>query len=461
MKARHSSLSLFAACLLISAQAGAATFGLDTAGGEPLYQSPLPIDVYNYSRHNDLLDISILNAAGETVPHALLPGAPMRPLASMIKTIRLPVFTVQTRAPATADDLRLALEKSNEKTTISITRTSNDKDIKTIFLLDAGEKHDAIQKLTLDWAGSDGKLMEVELLASDDLNNWTSIGHATLLKITNTAGTVLQDNVVPDSPSKARYLQLRTINEAEDFNLAGVDAQMASYAIVTPPKLLWQKLQFTGRTQDNQHTNIEFEAAGHYPAESVRVGLPDDNTITTVKINVRNKVSESWRYLAEASIYRLIQQKKTLSNPDIALPLTTARYWQLQFNTDSGGIGVANPELSLGWPTQTIVWNARGSAPFTMQVGEPATTGSNRIRIDTLIPGYKTEKIQPLPIATIKFEAGHAASTSIPANNTWSTPADNKRWWLWGGLLLGILALAGMALSLLKSGSASSPPDQS
>lgn len=459
MKARHSRLSLFAACLLISAQAWATTFRLDTAGGEPLYQSPLPVEVYNYSRNNDLHDISILNAAGETVPYALLPSAPMRPLASMVRTVRLPVFTVQTKAPATADDLRLALKESNDTTTISITRKADDKDVRTLFLLDAGEKHDAIQKLTLDWAGSDGKLMEVELLASDDLNSWTNIGNATLLKITNTAGAVLQDSIVPNSPSKARYLQLRTVNEVEGFNLTSVEAQMASYSIVTP-KLLWQKLQFIGRTQNNQHTNIEFEAAGHYPAESVRVGLPDDNTITTVKINVRNKVSESWRNLAEASIYRLVQQKKTLSNPDIVLPLTTARYWQLQFNTDSGGIGAASPTLSLGWPTQTIVWNARGSAPFTMQVGEAATTSSNRIRIETLIPDYKAEKIQQLPVTTIQFEAAQTAATSIPVNNTWSTPADNKRWWLWGGLLLGILVLAGMALSLLKSGTASSS-DQS
>ncbi|MGZ8253105.1 MAG: DUF3999 family protein, partial [Methylophilaceae bacterium] len=173
-------------------------------------------------------------------------------------------------------------------------------------------------------------------------------------------------------------------------------------------------------------------------------------------ISVRNKPDEPWRHISNASVYRLVERSPagkitTLTSPDISIYPTVARYWQLQFNTATGGIGASTPSLALGWPTQTMVWNARGNAPFTLQTGQAEI--ASHVTIASLIPDFKPEKLQQLPLAIIQLK-----STALPgetaakaANSSWSSAEDNKRWWLWGGLLLGVLVLTGMALSLLKS----------
>jgi len=74
----------------------------------------------------------------------------------------------------------------------------------------------------------------------------------------------------------------------------------------------------------------------------------------------------------------------------------------------------------------------------------------NNVSIASLIPEYKIEKIQTLANAGLTLEVSTNNSTTEQAN-TWTAPIDYKRWVLWGGLFLGVLLLAGMAFSLLKT----------
>lgn len=145
-----------------------------------------------------------------------------------------------------------------------------------------------------------------------------------------------------------------------------------------------------------------------------------------------------------------MQQGKTFTSPNVVLSPTVARYWCLQFNLSSGGIGAENPSLPLGWLPSTVVWSACGQAPFTLHVGEKHSIDSN-VSIATLIPDYKIEKNQALTNSnlTLEVSANNAASEQVA--NTWVSPIDYKRWLLWGGLFLGVLLLACMEFSLVKT----------
>jgi hypothetical protein len=218
------------------------------------------------------------------------------------------------------------------------------------------------------------------------------------------------------------------------------------------PQLVLQSIQFIARSEDPKKglVNIDFESAGHFPASYLQIKLPQNNTITSTTIQVRNNINEPWEYLTTASVYRLMQQGKTFTNPDVVLSPTVARYWRLQFNQSSGGIGAENPSLSLGWLPSTVVWNARGQAPFTLHVGEKPSIVNN-VSIASLIPDYKIEKILALVKSGITLEVSANNTTTEQVANTWVAPIDYKRWLLWGGLFLGVLLLAGMAFSLLKT----------
>lgn len=465
-------LLLTSSLLWLATPAVAASFKLEATGGEPLYRSEVPLAVYQSTRQDRLGDITIRNAANERVPHVLLEKALLLPPVPATDSIlKLPLFplasdalqhtTISGAQASTTEQLRIALEKNANNTTVSISQGAANSATSRLYLLDAGDKHAPINKLTLDWTQTDANMMAMEVLASDDLIRWSTVGQGVLLKTVNDAGAILQNSITLDSPSSARYLQLRSSQNAQAFTLTSAEAHVSN-AVNEPASLLWQALAHGKRRDDANSglSTIEFEADGRYPAELLRIQLAENNTIATVRVAVRNTLDEPWRSITAASLYRMTQrgansqgnsQGNTLTNPDISIYPTVARYWQLQFNQATGSIGAGSPGLALGWPVQTLVWNARGSRPFSLQTG--ATTNVNHVTIASLIPDFKPEKLKQLPLAVISLNNPTSTMPTIAANS-WSAqpaPQAKQRWWLWGGLVLGVLMLAGMAVSLLKS----------
>jgi hypothetical protein len=436
---------------LTSAPASAASFKLEANGNEPFYQSILTKQVYQYTRSDELQDLTISNAAGESVPYALIPYEALHPqTATSQNRKKLILFPIQESSLASPNKLRIQLEKHVGDTTLNVISSETTSKTNSVYLLDAGKEHAPLETLIVDWQGSEGKLLAVDVLTSDDLENWSHAGSAVLLKTATTNNSILQNTITLDHATEARYLQIRPIepSSTKTFNLTQASAEYSKVQTITP-NLLWQSINFTARKQDNKtgQVNIDFESLGRYPASYLRLQLPQDNTITTVTIQIRNSTNEEWSYLTTASAYHLKQKSKTFTSPDIMLTPTVARYWRLQFNQSSGGIGAENPTLSLGWLPPTVVWNARGQAPFTLHVGENPNI-VNSVDVASLIPDYKIEKIQQLVKAGIEEEV--SANTGAAANS-WLTPINYKRWLLWGGLFLGVLLLAGMAYSLLKN----------
>lgn len=436
---------------LTSAPASAASFRLEANGNEPFYQSILTKQVYQYTRSDELQDLTISNAAGESVPYALIPYAALHPqTATSHNRKKLILFPIQESSLASPNKLRIQLEKNVGDTTLNVIASETTSKTNSVYLLDAGKEHAPLQTLIVDWQGSEGKLLAVEVLASDDLENWSHSGNAVLLKTATANNSILQNTITLDNATEARYLQIRLIepDNNKTFNLTLANAEYSKVQTITP-NLLWQRINFMARKQDHKtgQVNIDFESLGRYPASHLRLQLPQDNTITTVTIQIRNSTNKEWTYLTTASAYRLKQKSQTFTSPDVVLSPTVARYWRLQFNQSSGGIGAENPTLSLGWLPPTVVWNARGQAPFMLHVGENPNF-VNSVDVASLIPDYKIEKIQQLIKANIVEEV--SANTGATAN-PWLTPIDYKRWLLWGGLLLGVLLLAGMAYSLLKT----------
>lgn len=69
----------------------------------------------------------------------------------------------------------------------------------------------------------------------------------------------------------------------------------------------------------------------------------------------------------------------------------------------------------------------------------------NKMSISRMMPNYQLKKIHQLPKATLQLR------TSTTPQDAWESAPDYKRWLLWGGLFIGVLLLARMAFSLLKS----------
>ncbi len=443
---------LIAGLSLYTSSATAVTFPLEVEGQEAFYQTSIPAAVYRYSQTMQLQDIQITNGHGERVPHALIPSSLLYPEIRRNQQKSLQVFPVQAQALNSPEQLRLQLQQAGQQTTLSLTQAAS-ADARAIFLVDLGEQRINIEKLVLDWSGALDQVIELEVLASENLLNWQAVGRGALLKTSQSAEQLQLSEIQTSVPTSARYLQLRTAKPGQQFTLSNLTAIMVDVQ-QTPVLSTWQTLALSNREQDKKtaSTRITFEADGRYPASLLRIRLPEDNTITRVSIYSRINEQDDWRLLTHAPVHRMSKDGKTQQQPDIQISPSTARYWQLQFHDADGGIGQQSPEFILGWPTQGLLWNARGTGPFNLQLADsdipPRQTGINH-----LYPNMKSSDLQKIPEAPLRLDT-HQIEQSATA---WETPRDNKVWALWGGLLLGVLALIGMVWSLLRNPPGTTP----
>ena len=439
--------------LLASAPAMAASFKLDVKDSKPFYQTGVPLEIYKQTHSSNLQDLTITNAAGEQVPYALIPYEELHSDTTKRKeTISLQFSPVKISALQNPVNLRLELEKSAVATTINVTANDVKPSASTVFLIDLGTKYPPINELLIDWQDGENTLHHMQVLSSVDLKSWADAGDATLLNTTS-ASSITQHAIKLDnnwnSLNNARYLQIRPadVNDTGTITITKIQARYDTIQ-TAEATALWQAPRFIAREGDDKTglINIDFESFGHYPVSRLKVWLPQANTITNSTIFVRNATNQPWKQVAYRALRRHAESEpfSSISN----LPAVDARYWRLQFNQAQGGIGTESPALYLGWLAPTIVWSARGQAPFTLAVGESPSI-VNTIPISTMIPNYDAQTVNNLPVANLII--ANQVAQNAQAANTWVTPRDYKAWLLWGGLVLGVLLLAGMAYSLLKS----------
>lgn len=434
--------SLFSLCF--NSAAVAVTLKVELQGSEPLYQTTLTKEVYQHSRTEGLADVTIHNNSGEQVPYARVDYATLHPYQAQTSLSTLKLFPIQEQTLTNTSALKLQLSQTGDSTHISVDQENTGTHSKTIYLVDAGENHKPLQNFVLTWQGQEGILINVEVLSSDNLKDWHNVGQGVLLKTKAQGNSIEQNSLHLDTPNQSRYFQLRAINSMAGFNITQVQAQFA----LEPEQVqatLWEDIPFMQRLQAKGEINIDFEALGHYPASAIRIHLPQENTITHVQIFVRNNINDPWQIIGAESLYRMVKEGKAIHNPDITIQPQTARYWRLRFNENSGGLGQQNPILSLGWLPDTLVWNARGGAPFSLRVGE-APASVNLLGLESLIPHHDMTKLKSLPVA--RLSPGNA---ELAQASSWATAPDYRRWLLWGGLILGVVLLGGMVVSLLKN----------
>jgi hypothetical protein len=435
----------FALFLLFANPAFSADFTLQPVGNEPLYRTSLEKAVYQLSHTSQIQDISITNAAGEQVPYALVPESLLYPnTVHQTSSVNLPVFTITQANLAQPERLQITLNSSTSSRDLHISVEGKQPETTPLFLIDAGEHHPAYATLQAEWQGGDDQLITVTLSESHDLKTWQPLGNAALLRTSAGSQQILQNKIALNTDFTMRYLQIEPASQ-QDFKLTSVSAEIAKTEKISSP-LSWQNISFLNRETDSKTGQVRliYEADGRYPTSQLRIQLPQENTITRVSLLVRNQTSQPWVYVGNAALYRTTQHGQAYQNPDITIQPSVARYWQLRFEPSEGGIGTQNPTLSLGWQPQAIVWNARGSAPFTLHVGTN-TSAITAVALETLYPNASSQKLQQLPEAKLQM-----ASDSDIKPSAWQEADSHQNWPLWAGLLLGVLVLGMMAYSLIK-----------
>ncbi len=420
---------------------------LTLSGSEALHELPLPDKAYQGALRPDLADICIFNGSGEPVPFVLVPStAPQAPA----ETRPLPIFPLPAASAGSATGMALQVKTDATGAIVNLTTTPGQAPARppTGYILDATRLEQLVAGLDLAWTVPAGNYLgTVQVAVSDDMEHWTHHAAGAVASLRAGSSTLERQNV-EFSVVKAKYYRLYLIPEQGAPCLIGATARLAP--TTSEPLRHWRTL--TAAPVKGRPGEYLVDTGGHLPIDRLRLRFPEENTLVRATFSSRPDEKTSWTVRHQGLLYRLHQGGSELESTAVALPATTDRYWLIRIEDSGGGLGTGLPLLEVGWFPHRLVFVSRGPTPFLLAYGsarEGLCAPTDDAFLTTLqSPGQ--DKVQPAPASAGPQESlgGRAAlRPRIPAT-TWKKAA------LWGGLVLGVVLLAGMAARLWRQMSA-------
>lgn len=425
--------------------------------GHSHYTVRLPAAVYAGIERADLGDLRVLNAHGEPVPYAFLPREPAdKPPVQAAPAKLFPLYGSEAQG---VEGVKLDVVRGAGGTVIRLAESAGARPAgrKLLgYVADAGEDKRPLEALALDWRAAAGFNGTAKVEASDDLARWqTLVTDAPILELAH-GGERLERRRIELRGRKARYLRLSFARVPQDFALRGVRVERRGDR--AEPEREWVRLE---AGQDGTPGEYRFGAAGRYPADRVRLHLPQVNTVSRVQVYSRDGDDQRWRHRASATVYRLQRDGATVSSPEIAVPPVADQEWRVTADPRGGGLGAGALGLELGWIPHEIVFAARGAGPFTLAFGERRVY-PEALPIASVVPGYEAGKplpAQPASVGAVALARAPVEFLADPLGWLRATLGGSrgKTWLLWLVLGAGVLAVAWMALRLLRELGAKPP----
>lgn len=424
------------------------------------YRLSLPAAVYLGIERRDLGDLRVLNASREVVPYAFLPRGPGGRAPAQVKAAKLfPLYGVRSKG---LDGVELDVVRGTGGTVIRF--ASAPKGARTGrkllgYLVDASEIELPVEAMTLDWRTGAGFNGTARVEASDDLLRWSTVLNEAPVLMLEHSGERLERKRLELSGRKAKFLRLSFAQVPDDLVLKGVQLELRGERV--EPMREWRRLG--GAAVADKPGEYLFDTGGRFPVDRLRLALPQQNTVARVQLLARDREDAQWRMVSAATVFRLQRDGASVSSPDVQVAPTADRQWLVRVDQRGGGLGAGEVALEIGWLPHELVFVARGSAPFSLAFGSKLAK-PEALHVAAVVPEYREGKEVAAQAATageVMGSARSAPSLSDPIGwlRALLDSGEGKKWALWAVLSLGVLAVAWMALRLLRDlGSGRTPP---
>lgn len=422
------------------------------AEGDALQRFTLPFDAYRDARP-DLSDIRVFNGKGEALPMAFAADPdPVKETPAAVVLATFPIYGPAVNVPMNESRrLDVRVRSGRDGTIISVyedTRRDRTKD-PIAWLVDATQLKNPVRYLVFDWnTGPGNELARVTIEASDDLISWRQVAtRAPLLRVEQ-FGQVIAQRRVDLGSLKARYL--RVTGEPAGFQLRRIEAQ--SDATAMPAARM--KLTIAG-SRGAKPGDYVYDLGARLPVETVRLVMPERNTIAPFTILARDAEGREPRRVTGATFYLLARDGVDIESPAVEIGRYSARHWVAVLDPRSPPPGAGVPTLEVQWRPAQVVFVARGDPPFTLAVGNPDAKRAV-LAPSELIPGY--ERLVELRLPEAKVGATQKVERPFESLRIVMGDVSPKRVALWAILILAVAALAWMAWRLSHQMKAQPPP---
>jgi hypothetical protein len=437
--------SLSALAVVLAYGAGS-TFGAevhpeDFAYGMPIktpvagtaYRLTLPVEVFTKVANEDLLDIRVFNARGETVPYEIQPAPPK--LTTRPRGPSLPLYSLHGDARAALDGLRVTIHSAGTAVNMHAAGAAPDPHVITCYVIDARELAEPLSGLQLHWTNGAAEFSGgVRIESSDDLGSWRLVKSDAAVIHLLTGGSELVQNRLEFPATQARFWRLTWVGKAAPFDLTSVTAEIAPDQPIAPQS----SVTVSGTRISGKENELSFDLGAKLPVTQVNLVLPESNSVLKMELLSRARTSDSWRPVSHGEFYRVTGGGTDHNNEPIRIPSNSDRFWLIRETQPTGAI--ADVKLQATWNARDVLFLAQGAGPFLLAYGN-ASAGQSSVALEPLLKGVT---VMPAETEASYVLGGTERLRPPPATVPWRMAA------LWTALGLGVLLLAWMAYRLSK-----------
>jgi len=328
------------------------------------------------------------------------------------------------------ESLFLEIERGESSTTLRL-ETPNTPTGSSRYIIDRRGVNSA-QELRFEWADTQAFVTEVQLETSDDLNRWQGAGTASLAQLEQGDLKLRKDSL---SAPPGSYLRLSALTGETLPPLTQVFAKVYR----DPQRQAGKDLNV--EAESGEAGRYLYDLGGPFKVASVIIRPQTSDVLAHIRLESADNPDGPWTTRFEGVYFDLVQNGQPLQRGDIDLD-ARARYWRI-LPEPANGFGSAAPSLSFNTAPDTIIFLARGEAPFTLAYGSVKTLPEN--------PGSEilNQNVTPTTAASTgpPFELGGEAALSEPRPFPWQSVL------LWTVLIGGVGALGFLAVTLLRQSS--------
>ncbi len=417
------------------------------------YRVPLDASVYAAAHWRDLRDVRVIDADGRPVASAVHAAA--TPVSGPLRSVELQWFALPVAAANAGDDLSVVVERDTTGKVVSI-RNSVARDgtagaADPVWLIDLGDDAGKLRALHVAWADPGATLdLGYRLEGSDDLRGWQVVDPQVRLVQLNNQGRALRNNTVRVETG-LRYLRLVPLQRSGAPALQGLRGDLLDVRDSGD----WQWLALKAAADGNARDGYRYTLQGRLPVQRLDVVMPANSAVSWSVFSRdpdrpgADGRTPDWQLLTDGwnawSLSEGGQQQR--SAPLETSGIISDRQWRLL--AEPGAVPAEAPLLRLGYRPGSVVFLAQGRAPYLLVAGS-ANVGDAQAALDPMLDALRARNGAQWQPALAALGEG-AARAGDAAYQPATPPRDWKNVLLWVVLVLGALAVAGFAISLLRS----------
>lgn len=407
---------------------------------EGVFALTLDESVYRQLTRTDLADMGAFNGDGEALPFGPMPVSYSPPPARWRDAAWFVLPPTRADVPA---DLHLHVTRSSEgdlnlDASLSHSEQGGVQDV--LIDVRAGDREVEAVELEFAFDAADFSA-QVDIDASDDLQNWRTVVSAATVAQLRQGGQMLVRRRLEFPPLSAAYLRLHVLD------MAGAVPLRSVRLLLHPAQAARENLKRSLMAADfvrREGRAYVYRLPARVPVERLNILLGDDNAIANFSVSAREEGDKNWSYVGQLNAFRLRGAGVALDNEAIDVAVTRRREWRIESSIEL----VRTPILQLSYRPESWLLLTRGKPPFVIAAGS-TTSRREEFPLDALVAQIRArygKDWQPAPasLGAMRMAGGEAALSEFTAGH-------RRTWLLWAVLVLGALAIIVMVLRLLRA----------